>query len=362
MGRAFSLEQIAGYVGGELVGDGSLPIYGIAPLEEAGDGELSFADRRHRRLIRTTRAAALILPFELRDEFSGPRILSPNPYLSFQRAMVLFYGPYTELPKGIHRTAVIGDRVVLGAQVSIGPYAVVEEGCEIGDRAYIGAGCYIGPRCKIGPESRIYPHVVLYPDVEVGRGVVIHSGAVIGADGFGFAFDGTRYHKVPQVGKVVIEDGVEIGAQVAVDRATLGCTVIGKGTKIDNLVQVAHNVVIGPHTVIAGQAGISGSTRIGAYVQVGGQAGFRDHIEVGDRARVAAQAGVTKSVPSGIQVSGYPARPHWKQLRLEAVLSKLPELLRLVRKHGDRIAALESRLDALFGKGEKDVEETEDHR
>ncbi|HID10178.1 MAG TPA: UDP-3-O-(3-hydroxymyristoyl)glucosamine N-acyltransferase [Candidatus Latescibacteria bacterium] len=307
MEKAFSLRKIAEYVGGKLVGDSSPLISGIAPLEEAGDGELSFADRRYRCLIRTTRATALILPPDLRDEFPGPRILSPDPYLAFQRAMVLFYGPYTELPRGVHRTAVIGDGVVLGAQVSIGPYAVVEERCEIGDRVYIGAGCYIGPRCKIGPKSRIYPHVVLYPDVEVGRGVIIHSGTVIGPDGFGFAFDGTQYHKVPQVGKVVIEDEVEIGAQVAVDRATLGCTVIGKGTKIDNLVQVAHNVVIGPHTVIAGQAGISGSTRIGAYVQVGGQAGFRDHIKVGDRARVAAQAGVTKSIPSEAQVSGYPA-------------------------------------------------------
>jgi len=356
--KGLTLDQVAKHVGGELVGDGSVPIFGIAPLDEAGEGDLSFADTRHGELVRTTKASALILPAELKDEFPGPKVISPNPYLSFQRAMLLFYGQHTELPRGIHRTAVVGKGVVLGERVSIGPYAVVEEGCEIGDGVYIGAGCYVGPRCRIGPGSRLYPHVVLYPDVELGRDVVVHSGTVIGADGFGFAFDGREYHKIPQVGRVVIEDGVEIGAQVAIDRATLGCTLVGKGTKIDNLVQVAHNVKIGPHTVIAGQVGISGSTKVGAYVQVGGQAGFKDHIEVGEGAKVAARSGVTKSVPPGTQVSGYPARPHRRQLRIEAVLSKLPELMRLVMEQQERIA----RLEEILGKGEQDVEEAEDDR
>ena len=356
--KALSLGEIAEYVGEELVGDRSVLISGLSTLEEAGEGDLSFADVRHMELVHTSKASALILPAELKDEFPGPKLISSDPYLSFQRAMVLFYGQHTELPRGIHRTAVVGDGVALGKRVSIGPYAVVEEGCEVGDGVYIGAGCYIGPRCKIGPGSILYPHVVLYPDVELGRDVVVHSGAVIGADGFGFAFDGREYHKIPQVGKVVVEDGVEIGAQVAVDRATLGRTIIGRGTKIDNLVQVAHNVRIGPHTVIAGQAGISGSTKIGAYVRVGGQAGFRDHIEVGDGAEVGAQAGVTKSVPPGAKVSGYPARPHRSQLKIEALLSRLPELMELLKEQQGRIA----RLEEILRRGEKYVEETEDDR
>ena len=342
------LDRVAEAVGARLLRDETVLIRGVGPIEEAEEGELSFvAHRKYRTFLKTTRASAVIIPEDLADAFEGPCLVSSNPYLTFQRAMRLFYGPGVPTGTGIHKTAVIGEDVSVGSEVFIGPYTVVEDGCQIGDRVFIGAGAFVGKGSQIGEATVIYPHVAIYPGMDIGRRVIIHSGAVIGSDGFGFAFDGTQYQKIPQVGRVVIEDNVEIGANTTVDRAALGVTRIEQGAKIDNLVQVAHNVTIGAHTVIAAQTGISGSTKIGKYVQVAGQVGFAGHIEVGDRARIAGQSGVTRSVPEGETMFGYPARPRAEMMRVEAVRGRLPELLKTVREQQQRIQALEERLRAI---------------
>ncbi len=340
-----TLNEIARLVGGRLVGDGAIAIRSVAPIEEAGEGAISFvANRRYRRFLGSTKASAVMVPPELEQDAVGPCIVSPNPYLCLQKVVRLFYGDGVGFPKGMHETAVVGAGVRLGADVYLGPYAVIEDGCELGDQVVVGAGCFVGKGSRIGDRTVLYPNVTVYHGTEIGRAVIVHSGAVIGSDGFGFAFDGEKYHKIPQVGKVVLEDEVEIGANTAIDRAALGVTRIERGTKIDNLVQIGHNVTVGAHTVIAGQTGISGSTKIGNVVQIGGQAGLGGHLVVGDRARIGAQAGVSKSVPEGTVVSGYPARPHREEIRIEAAQARLPELLKIVKEQGNRIEALEEKL------------------
>ena len=340
-----SLKEIARLVEGRLAGDGTVEIRSVEPIEEAGEGAISFvANRRYRHFLGSTKASAVIVPPELEQDTAGPSIVSPNPYLCLQKVVRLFYGDGVVFPKGVHETAVVGAGVRLGSDIYLGPYAVIEDGCELGDQVVVGAGCFVGKGSRIGDRTILYPHVTVYHDTEIGRAVILHSGAVIGSDGFGFAFDGNTYHKIPQVGKVVLEDEVEIGANTAVDRATLGVTRIKRGAKIDNLVQIGHNVTVGAHTVIAGQTGISGSTKIGNTVQIGGQAGLAGHLVVGDRARIGAQAGVSKSVPEGTVVSGYPARPHREEIRIEAAQARLPELLKIVKEQGNRIEALEEKL------------------
>lgn len=342
------LDEIARSVGGKLVGDGAIAIRRVEPIEEAGEGAISFvANRRYRHFLSSTKASAVIVPPELEQDAIGPCIVSSNPYLCLQKVVRLFYGDGVVFPKGVHETAVMGTDVRLGEDVHLGPYVVIEDGCELGDGVVVGAGCFVGKGSRIGDRAILYPNVTVYHGTEIGRAVIVHSGVTIGSDGFGFAFDGARYHKIPQVGKVVIEDEVEIGANTAIDRAALGITRIGRGTKIDNLVQIGHNVTVGAHTAIAGQAGISGSTKIGSAVQIGGQVGLAGHIVVGDRARIGGQAGVTRSVPEGTVVSGYPARPHREEMRIEAAQAKLPELLKMVKEQGKRIEALEEKLREL---------------
>ncbi len=340
------LDEIGRLVDGRLVGDGATEIRSVEPIEEADEGAISFvANRRYRRFLSTTKASAVIVPPELEQDTTGPCIVSPNPYLCLQKVVRLFYGDGVVFPKGVHETAVVGAGVRLGADIYLGPYAVIEDDCELGDRVIVGAGCFVGKGSRIGNRTTLYPNVTVYHGTEIGRAVIVHSGAVIGSDGFGFAFDGNKFHKIPQVGKVVLEDEVEIGANTAIDRAALGVTRIGRGAKIDNLVQIGHNVTVGAHTVIAGQTGVSGSTKIGNTVQIGGQAGLAGHLVVGDRARIGAQAGVSKSVPEGTIVSGYPARPHREEIRIEAAQARLPELLKIVKAQGNRIEALEKKLE-----------------
>jgi len=342
------LDEIARSVEGKLVGDGAIAIRSVEPIEEAGEGAISFvANRRYRRFLSSTKASAVIVPPELEQDAVGPCIVSSNPYLCLQKVVRLFHGDGVVFPKGVHETAIVGTDVRLGEDVYLGPYGVIEDGCELGDGVIIGAGSFVGQGSRIGDRTILYPNVTVYHGTEIGRAVIVHSGTTIGSDGFGFAFDGTRYHKIPQIGKVVIEDEVEIGASSAIDRAALGVTRIGRGTKIDNLVQIGHNVTVGTYTVIAGQVGISGSTKIGSAVQIGGQVGLAGHIVIGDRARIGAQAGVTKSVPEGRIVSGYPARPHREEMRIEAAQARLPELLRRMKEQEKRIEALEEKLQEL---------------
>lgn len=339
-----TLGEIAERIGGELVGDASIEIRGVSGIREAEVGDVTFfANPRYEAYLRTTRASAVIMSKNSVTP-DRPVIYDENPYLAFLKVVKIFFPGRDDFPRGIHPKAVIGKDVQIGEDISIGPYVVISDEAKIGDRVTILPGSHIGERTKIGENTLVYPNVSIREDVFIGRAVIIHCGAVIGSDGFGFAKDGDQYQKIPQVGNVVIEDNVEIGANVCIDRSTTGTTLIGRGTKIDNLVQIAHNVVVGENSIIVAQVGISGSTELGKNVTLAGQAGVVGHIKIGDNAVVGAQAGVTKSVPANTCVSGYPARTHNLSNRINASVQRLPGLLAAVRELERRIADLEKRV------------------
>lgn len=337
-----SLKEIAEQIGGEIVGDASIEIEGVAGIEEARKGEITFiSDIKHLPLLETTQASAVIVSREVK-EAKVPLIQVENPYLAFSQVMRILI-PHEKPSEGIHSSAIVSKGVDLGKKVSVGAHSVIEEKARIGNNTIIYPLVYIGKGSRVGKDCIIYPQVMIKEEVEIGNRVIIHSGAVIGSDGFGYIPHEGKQHKVPQIGKVVIEDDVEIGANVTIDRATLGKTWIKSGVKIDNLVQIAHNVVIGEDSVIVAQVGISGSTEIGKGVTLAGQAGVVGHIKIGDGAIVGGQAGVLKSVPSNTIVSGYPARPHTQAKKIEASILRLPELHKLVRKLKKRIEELEKK-------------------
>ena len=326
------LDALARALGCTLEGDGSAEVTGVAPIETAGPGDLTFLHHpKYLQHLATTRAAAVIMP---------PGTQSPpcavlrheNPYLAFATALRLFF---PEAPRwaGVHPQAAVAATARLAPGVAVGAFAVVEDAAEVGEETQIGPQVYIGRGSRIGRSCLLYPQVVIREGVTVGDRVIIHSGTVVGSDGFGYARDAQgRSHKVLQVGRVVIEDDVELGANVTVDRATLGATRIGRGTKIDNLVQIAHNVVIGEHSVVVAQVAIAGSTELGRHVTIGGQAGIVGHVKIGDRSVIGSQAGVGEDVPAGAMVLGSPALPHLTTKRIWAAWARLPELLRRVRK------------------------------
>ncbi len=339
-----TLEEIASFIGGEVVGDGKVVITGICGIKEAKEGDLTFvANSRYLNLMDDTHASAIITSREV-AKAPKPIIRTDNPSLAFAKMVSLIAPNEIKHPQGIHPTAVIGKNVKLGENVAIDAYVVIEDDTEIGDDTIIYAGVFIGHHTKIGRETLIYPHVTIREGTDIGQRVIIHSGTIIGSDGFGFATVRGVHHKIPQIGVVVIEDDVEIGANVTIDRARFGKTVIGQGTKIDNLVQIAHNVLVGENSIIVAQAGISGSTTIGKNVILAGQAGLVGHINVGDNAVVAAQAGVTKSVPPNSCVSGYPAKPHHLAKRVNAFVQRLPDLFKLVSTLENKIKKVEERL------------------
>jgi UDP-3-O-[3-hydroxymyristoyl] glucosamine N-acyltransferase len=253
-----------------------------------------------------------------------------NPYFAFIQIAKTFFQPPAPAP-GVHPTSIIAENVRLGENVAIGPYVIIEPDCEIGDHVRIGALCFIGQGARLGHRTVLFPQVHVAHGVQIGNDGIIQAGAVIGSDGFGYAKHEGVYHKIPHAGTVILEDGVEIGANCGIDRATFGETRIHRGAKLDNLVHIAHNVEVGEHTVMAAQSGVSGSTKIGNRVTIAGQVGFVGHIEIGDDTTFGAQAGVTKSIPAGITVSGYPAREHQLARREEAARRRLPELLKRVR-------------------------------
>lgn len=339
-----TLGEITKIIGGEVSGDSGIVISGVAGIKEAVKGDITFlANPKYFPLIDKTDASAIIVSRETKTS-SKPVIRVDNPSLAFSKVVSLFALCETKHPKGIHPSAVLGKGVLLGNNVAIGAYAVIEDDAGIGDGSIIYSGSFIGSGTKIGSNSLIYPNVSIRERVTIGNNVIIHSGTVVGSDGFGYAeVDGT-HQKIPQIGTVEIEDDVEIGANVTIDRARFGKTVIGKGTKIDNLVQIAHNVIVGENSIIVAQAGISGSTTIGRNATIAGQAGLVGHITVGDRAIVAAQAGVTKSVPADTLVSGYPAKPHETARKVNACVQNLPKLYEIVKELKAKIEELEARL------------------
>ncbi len=326
-----TLKEIAELVEGELTGDGSVVINGVAGIEDAVEGEITFlANPRYASFLERTGASAVITG---RDIKPGKKALirTDNPSLAFTRVVSLLV-PGGEKPlTGIHPTAVIGNGVRLGKDAAVGPHAVIADGASVGDRTRIHAGCFVGEGSTIGSDGLIYANVSIRERTAIGRRVIIHSGAVIGSDGFGFVTVDGKHHKIPQTGTVVIGDDVEIGANVTIDRARFDRTVIGSGTKIDNLVQIAHNVEIGENCLIVAQTGIAGSTKIGNNVILAGQAGIVGHLTIGDNSIVMAQSGVNKSLPPGSIVLGSPATAAQEQRKLVAFIHNLPKLSEMVK-------------------------------
>ncbi len=339
------LSEIAEQIGGTLEGNGNLDITAVAGLQEASGGDISFlANPKYAAKVAKTKAAAVIVPSDWDRSGKCALIRVDNSDQAFAKVAELFYEPVPAPVAGVHASAVVAESAVLGEGISLGANVVIEDGVVIGDHTVIEANCVIGYKSTIGANCHFYPLVSLREFTEVGHNVIIHNGTVVGSDGFGYAVqeDGSRT-KIPQIGKVVIEDDVELGANVAIDRARFGKTRIGKGTKIDNLVQVAHNVVVGEHSVMCGQVGISGSSTIGSRVILAGQAGLAGHLEVGDGAIVGAQAGVMRDVPPKDFVIGSPAMTHLQAKKVIAGTVTLPKLKEKVKKLEAEISELTAR-------------------
>jgi UDP-3-O-[3-hydroxymyristoyl] glucosamine N-acyltransferase len=334
------LSDIAAAVGGRLVGTDA-SVLGVSSLGEAGGGDLAYVEGdRFLEAARASRAAAFLVN-EAIVGIERPQIVVPNPRLAFVRVVERFF-IRPPRPRGIAAQVVRGADVRIGPDPSIWPFVTLGNRVTLGARVTLYPGVFVGDDAAIGDDSTLYPNVTVREGSRIGQRVIVHSGSVIGSDGFGYLQDEDRHRKIPQLGIVVLEDDVELGANVTVDRATFGRTLVGQGTKVDNLVHIGHNVTIGPHSILVAQAGIAGSTRLGAHVVVGGQAGLVDHIVIGDRAMIGAQAGVVRSIPEGQIVVGTPAAPHDVGLRAHALLLRLPELRQQVRDLTARVRALET--------------------
>jgi UDP-3-O-[3-hydroxymyristoyl] glucosamine N-acyltransferase len=341
-----TLRELAAHVGGEVAGDPSLPIRGVGALAEAAPGELSFyASSKYRQALLDTRASAVLVscheaPRPPSDSLALVRV--GNPHLAFAQISALFH-PRPRHSPGVRPGAHVHPEAQVHPEAAVLSGATVEAGAQVGARSVLFPGVYLGESARVGDDCVLYPNVVVRERCVIGSRVILHAGCGVGADGFGFAFNPAvpEHFKIPQAGIVRIEDEVEIGACSCVDRATTGETVIGRGTKIDNLVQVAHNVRIGPLSLICAQAGVSGSAEIGTGVVLAGQVGVVGHLKVGDLAKVGAQSGVAHDVPDGAVVSGSPAFDHRQWLKSTAALERLPDLLREVRALRQRVETLE---------------------
>jgi UDP-3-O-[3-hydroxymyristoyl] glucosamine N-acyltransferase len=328
----FTLKELAALSGGELVGDPTLQITGAASLAEATPGEISFfTDRKYIGLLRKTCASAIFVPPDFGEPINAAQIRVSNPTKAFEEVLLKFAPKPITFAPGIHSSAVVDPSAQLGERVSIQPLAVIEPGAKIGDDTIIGAGSYVGHETVIGSACHIYPNVTIRERSQIGSRVIIHSGTVIGADGFGFEMVNGRHQKIQQLGRVQIDDDVEIGANTTVDRARYGRTWIQEGVKIDNLVQIAHNVVIGKNSVIVAQAGISGSTRVGERVTMAGQVGIAGHLEIADGTIIAAKSGIAKSLPGGVWF-GYPAVPFAQAKHQIAWIHRLGKLFARVKE------------------------------
>lgn len=336
--RTYRLADILAELGGELVGDPGIEIRRLATLESAGPGDLSFlSDRRHRAKLRATQAAAVILSRADRDATALPRILCDDPYVYYARAARLF-SPEARPAPGVHPRAVVDGGARIPDSAAIGPGCHIGTGAQLGERVVIGSNCSIGDNVHIGADSRLYPSVTVYPGCIIGERALIHAGVVIGADGFGMAAEGGRWIKIPQTGRVIIGDDVEIGANTTIDRGALDDTVIEDGVKLDNQIQIGHNVRVGAHTAMAGCVAIAGSTKIGSHCAIGGAARIIGHLTIADRVTVFAAAVVTKSITrAGTYAGSLPAAPSLQWAKTVAHLRSLDRLL-------ERIRALEKQL------------------
>ena len=337
---AFSVREIAKLVGGDVVGDPDCVISGVAAFDQAGPDDITFtASAVYKKRIDETKAAAVIVPLDV-GESKKTLVRVENPSLALARVSSLFH-PIRRPEIGISEEAHLGKHVKRGTDLCVFPGAFIGDGVTLGDRVTLHSGVVIGDDVRLGDDVTLHPNVCILERCQLGNRVIIHAGSVIGSDGFGFAFDGNQYHKIPQTGIVRIDDDVEIGACNTIDRATFGMTWIQRGVKTDNLVHVAHNVVIGEDSVLVAQVGIAGSAVIGDHAILAGQAGISGHVKIGRGATVGPQAGVGKSVADGEVVSGSPEMPHRVWLRVCGILPRLPEMKKKIRELEKRIASLE---------------------
>jgi UDP-3-O-[3-hydroxymyristoyl] glucosamine N-acyltransferase len=345
----FSLAELARRIGAEVAGDPAREVGALRTLAEAGPDDLSFlTGARYLEAARRSRAGALLVGTKS-PALAVDRLIARDPHDALASLVELFHPPAPRRA-GVHPTAVIDPESVVDPSAGVGPYAVVARGATVAAGASIGAHVVVGERCLVGEGVVLHPHVVLYPGVTVGAGTEVHAGTVLGADGFGYASSTAGHRKIPQVGTVTIGERVEIGALSAIDRAMLGATTIGDGTKIDNLVQVGHNVEVGRHAILCGQVGIAGSARLGDGVVLGGQSGVGGHIELGNGVQVASKSAVYEPVAAGTTMAGIPAAPIGRWRRSQAWVGRLGELVRRVR-------ALERRVGVKSGEAKSGVDE-----
>ena len=335
-----NLFEIAAITGGEIIGDGAVKISGLNRLDMAKAGDLCFSDEIHIDDAKICAASAVIIPSSFNGDFPKPAIKVENPRAAFAKLLEIFI-PKIEIPTGISSQAFIGKNVDIADDVKIMPFAYIGDGVKIESGAVIYPHTYIGHYATIGAQTIIYSSVTIREYCKIGSRCVIHSSTVIGSDGFGFTTTKGVHTKVPQVGNVIVEDDVEIGAHVGIDRAAMGSTVIGHGTKIDNLVHIAHNCKIGANCLIVAQTGISGSTTVGDNVTFGGQVGTVGHITIGGNSVYAARSGITKNMPEGFFGSGFPVQTHSDWLRMQAALQKVPALLKKISKLEKKISEKE---------------------
>lgn len=350
-GQTMTLALIADWTGGRVEGDPQMEVRRPMPLESAGPEDIALlADERYLDEAHSSEAGALLVSATLLDLFDDDR---PRVVVDDARAALLplleGLDPTPRPGPGVHPTAVLGKGVTLGEGVSVGPYAVLGARAHLGRGTVVGAHCVLGERTRTGEECYLHPHVVLYADVELGNRVIVHAGARLGVDGFGYVHQDGRYVKQPQVGRCVLGDDIEVGANTCIDRGSIADTVLGQGVKLDNLVHLAHNVRVGENTAMAAFTGVAGSTRIGRDCVFGGQAGVSGHLTIGDRVQASAQAGITGDIADGEVVTGYPARPRIPQLRALAATQRLPDALRRLRELEREVAALRRGLDGEGG-------------
>jgi len=339
-----TLQELADYLDARVIGDPSAIVHGLGSLDDAVEGQVTFlANPKYAAKVAATKATAVILPPGA-DGFGRNVIETPNPYLAFAKVLTLFCVEPAK-PQGVMDGAMVGKGALLGQDITVYPGAYLGEGVTIGARTVIHPGVVIYDGVTIGADVTIHSNATVRERCRIGDRVIIHNGAVIGSDGFGYAPDKGRYYKIPQIGIVVLEDDVEIGANSTVDRAALDKTIIRRGAKIDNLVQIAHNCIIGEDTAIAAQAGVAGSAKIGNNVTIGGQSAVAGHLAVGDNIILAGRAGVTNSISQPGVFSGLPAIPHKDWLKASVMFTKLPEMRRTVSELEKRLAALEIRVE-----------------
>jgi UDP-3-O-[3-hydroxymyristoyl] glucosamine N-acyltransferase len=333
-----TLFELAERLGGAVIGDGGVEIRGVRPLADAGAEHLSFYhNRRYLQAARESRAGALLVASP--EGFLGRNLLVvKEPYAALAEVLGVFH-PVERPPEGVHPSAVVAAGARIAAGVSVGPHATIGARAVLGERAVVGAGCFVGDDCEVGADTFLHPQVVIEARCRIGARCILHAGVVVGSDGFGFATVKGEHRKVPQVGIVVVEDDVELGANVCVDRATLGETRVGRGSKVDNLVQIAHNVQVGEHCLLVAQSGVSGSTELGHHVVMAGQSGAVGHIHIAERTVVTAKTGVTEDTAPGSMVSGFPSRPHREWLKAMAYLYQLEDLKHRVHDLEQALAA-----------------------